>query len=70
MAELTSGCLCLDLLGRSPVQVIRRRAGEPSPGRRADQAVSRSPKASGVMSMWNSIPSTLASLDNVASDGS
>jgi hypothetical protein len=36
----------------------------------ADQAVSRSPKASGVMSMWNSIPSTLASLDNVASDGS
>jgi hypothetical protein len=36
----------------------------------ADQAVSRSSKASGVMSMWNSIPSALASLDNVASDGS
>lgn len=36
----------------------------------AGQAVSRSPKASGVMSMWSSIRSTLASLDNVASDGS
>lgn len=70
MAELTFGGLSLDLPGRSPARVMRGAAGEPSLGRRADQAVSLSPKASGVMSMWNSIPSTLASLDNVASDGS
>ena len=36
----------------------------------AVQAVSRNSNASGVMSMWNSIPSTLASRDKVASDGS
>src|SRR5690348_10516322 len=34
------------------------------------QAVSRNSKTSGVMSMWNSILSTLASRDKVASDGS
>ena len=36
----------------------------------AVQAVSRNWKASGVMSMWNSTSSTLASRDRVASDGS
>jgi hypothetical protein len=37
--------------------------------RSAAQALSRCTRASGVMSMLNSIPSTLASRDNVALDG-
>ena len=44
-------------------------AGFPPPNARG-YAVSRSSKESGVMSMWNSRPSTLASRDKVARDGS
>jgi len=45
-------------------------AGFPLSGAVRGYAVSRSSKESGVMSMWNSRPSTLASRDRVASDGS
>jgi hypothetical protein len=44
-------------------------AGFPPPNA-LGYAVSRSSKESGVMSMWNSRPSTLASRDKVARDGS